>query len=171
MLNSLPTLFVTPPLSTWTPHIFFPNLCLASSHFMLPPWQDFLGQVYCTLGEIVGSPASRLEKPLGWVHFWFAQLCRNNKPHSKLEGVFLLYVSSQGDKLNSFNFANTSFQMLSDNENPVPPLSAFKCDIALLPDFTRTSKDEAVMNMSAFSSLLYHTLPWKIIPMCFDGNG
>ncbi|XP_035511818.1 copine-5 isoform X3 [Morone saxatilis] len=26
---------------------------------------DFLGQVYCTLGEIVGSPASRLEKPLG----------------------------------------------------------------------------------------------------------
>ncbi|KAJ7998892.1 hypothetical protein DPEC_G00209690 [Dallia pectoralis] len=26
---------------------------------------DFLGQVFCTLGEIVGSPASRLEKPLG----------------------------------------------------------------------------------------------------------
>uniref|UniRef100_A0A8C6PV65 Copine 5 n=1 Tax=Nothobranchius furzeri TaxID=105023 RepID=A0A8C6PV65_NOTFU len=25
---------------------------------------DFLGQVFCTLGEIVGSPASRLEKPL-----------------------------------------------------------------------------------------------------------
>lgn len=29
--------------------------------------QDFLGQTFCTLGEIVGSPASRLEKPLGWV--------------------------------------------------------------------------------------------------------
>uniref|UniRef100_A0A6Q2YM47 Copine Va n=1 Tax=Esox lucius TaxID=8010 RepID=A0A6Q2YM47_ESOLU len=28
--------------------------------------QDFLGQVFCTLGEIVGSPASRLEKPLGF---------------------------------------------------------------------------------------------------------
>uniref|UniRef100_A0A3Q1JFJ1 C2 domain-containing protein n=1 Tax=Anabas testudineus TaxID=64144 RepID=A0A3Q1JFJ1_ANATE len=28
---------------------------------------DFLGQVYCTLGEIVGSPASRLEKPLGGI--------------------------------------------------------------------------------------------------------
>uniref|UniRef100_A0AAZ3SIJ8 C2 domain-containing protein n=1 Tax=Oncorhynchus tshawytscha TaxID=74940 RepID=A0AAZ3SIJ8_ONCTS len=27
---------------------------------------DFLGQVFCTLGEIVGSPASRLEKPLGF---------------------------------------------------------------------------------------------------------
>ena len=27
--------------------------------------QDFLGQAFCTLGEIVGSPASRLEKPLG----------------------------------------------------------------------------------------------------------
>ncbi|XP_038605281.1 copine-5 isoform X1 [Tachyglossus aculeatus] len=26
--------------------------------------QDFLGQVFCTLGEIVGSPGSRLEKPL-----------------------------------------------------------------------------------------------------------
>ncbi|KAJ8370266.1 hypothetical protein SKAU_G00102940 [Synaphobranchus kaupii] len=26
---------------------------------------DFLGQVFCTLGEIVGSPGSRLEKPLG----------------------------------------------------------------------------------------------------------
>ncbi|KAA8591135.1 hypothetical protein FQN60_002078 [Etheostoma spectabile] len=29
--------------------------------------QDFLGQIYCTLGEIVGSPASRLEKPLGGI--------------------------------------------------------------------------------------------------------
>uniref|UniRef100_A0A8D0CTW8 Copine Va n=1 Tax=Sander lucioperca TaxID=283035 RepID=A0A8D0CTW8_SANLU len=28
---------------------------------------DFLGQIYCTLGEIVGSPASRLEKPLGGI--------------------------------------------------------------------------------------------------------
>uniref|UniRef100_A0A8C5CXX4 Copine Va n=1 Tax=Gadus morhua TaxID=8049 RepID=A0A8C5CXX4_GADMO len=28
---------------------------------------DFLGQVYCTLGEIVGSPASRLDKPLGGI--------------------------------------------------------------------------------------------------------
>ncbi|XP_028438869.1 copine-5-like isoform X1 [Perca flavescens] len=29
---------------------------------------DFLGQIYCTLGEIVGSPASRLEKPLGCLY-------------------------------------------------------------------------------------------------------
>ncbi|KAJ8378213.1 hypothetical protein AAFF_G00245010 [Aldrovandia affinis] len=28
---------------------------------------DFLGQVFCTLGEIVGSPGSRLEKPLGGI--------------------------------------------------------------------------------------------------------
>uniref|UniRef100_A0A674MN39 Copine Va n=1 Tax=Takifugu rubripes TaxID=31033 RepID=A0A674MN39_TAKRU len=28
---------------------------------------DFLGQVHCTLGEIVGSPASRLEKSLGGI--------------------------------------------------------------------------------------------------------
>lgn len=26
--------------------------------------QDFLGQAFCTLGEIVGSAGSRLEKPL-----------------------------------------------------------------------------------------------------------
>ncbi|XP_055021887.1 copine-5 [Boleophthalmus pectinirostris] len=30
-------------------------------------FNDFLGQVFCTLGEIVGSPASRLEKPLGGI--------------------------------------------------------------------------------------------------------
>ncbi|KAF7668802.1 hypothetical protein LDENG_00286990 [Lucifuga dentata] len=30
-------------------------------------FNDFLGQIYCTLGEIVGSPASRLEKPLGGI--------------------------------------------------------------------------------------------------------
>ncbi|KAJ4933797.1 hypothetical protein JOQ06_006608, partial [Pogonophryne albipinna] len=30
-------------------------------------FNDFLGQVHCTLGEIVGSPASRLEKPLGGI--------------------------------------------------------------------------------------------------------
>ncbi|MEQ2312113.1 Copine-5, partial [Ameca splendens] len=29
---------------------------------------DFLGQVFCTLGEIVGSPASRLEKQLVALH-------------------------------------------------------------------------------------------------------
>ncbi|XP_046896185.1 copine-5 isoform X3 [Hypomesus transpacificus] len=29
--------------------------------------KDFLGQMFCTLGEIVGSPASRLAKPLGGI--------------------------------------------------------------------------------------------------------
>lgn len=32
--------------------------------FYTPDVQDFLGQAFCTLGEIVGSPGSRLEKPL-----------------------------------------------------------------------------------------------------------
>uniref|UniRef100_A0A8C6M5U9 Copine Vb n=1 Tax=Nothobranchius furzeri TaxID=105023 RepID=A0A8C6M5U9_NOTFU len=36
-------------------------------HFLLHCLQDFLGQMFCTLGEIVGSPASRLEKPLGGI--------------------------------------------------------------------------------------------------------
>ena len=38
--------------------------------FKNPPsstFQDFLGQAYCTLGEVVGSLGSRSEKPLGWV--------------------------------------------------------------------------------------------------------
>uniref|UniRef100_A0A672NUJ7 Copine-5 n=1 Tax=Sinocyclocheilus grahami TaxID=75366 RepID=A0A672NUJ7_SINGR len=35
------------------------------SHLL--PLPDFLGQMFCTLGEIVGSPASRLEKPLGGI--------------------------------------------------------------------------------------------------------
>lgn len=61
LLNSSPTLLVTPrdppQCPTLSVHPTTP----------LPPRQDFLGQIYCTLGEIVGSPASRLEKPLGWV--------------------------------------------------------------------------------------------------------
>lgn len=64
MLNSSRPLLVTPrdPFECSRP------TSLSRSHFMpSSPWQDFLGQVFCTLGEIVGSPASRLEKPLGWV--------------------------------------------------------------------------------------------------------
>ncbi|XP_016415304.1 copine-5-like, partial [Sinocyclocheilus rhinocerous] len=30
-------------------------------------FNDFLGQTFCTLGEIVGSPGSHLEKPLGGI--------------------------------------------------------------------------------------------------------
>uniref|UniRef100_A0A4W4EWG7 C2 domain-containing protein n=1 Tax=Electrophorus electricus TaxID=8005 RepID=A0A4W4EWG7_ELEEL len=40
---------------------------------------DFLGQTFCTLGEIVGSPASRLEKPLGIILFQLSS--REYKPH------------------------------------------------------------------------------------------
>lgn len=66
MFNSSPTLLDTFHDPPDRPHplpqtyvSLHPTLCY------LLPWQDFLGQVYCTLGEIVGSPASRLEKPLG----------------------------------------------------------------------------------------------------------
>lgn len=37
----------------------FADFCLSVFHS-----QDFLGQAFCTLGEIVGSLGSRLEKPL-----------------------------------------------------------------------------------------------------------
>lgn len=74
MLISSRTVLVTPPWSTW----MFPSyVSLSASHFMpSSPWQDFLGQVFCTLGEIVGSPASRLEKPLGWVWILRCSFCR-----------------------------------------------------------------------------------------------
>lgn len=41
------------------------SLCLIPFLSLIFFFQDFLGQTFCTLGEIVGSPASRLEKPLG----------------------------------------------------------------------------------------------------------
>lgn len=73
MLNSSRPLLVTPrdPFECSHP------TSLSRSHFMpSSPWQDFLGQVFCTLGEIVGSPASRLEKPLGWVEISQCSICR-----------------------------------------------------------------------------------------------
>ncbi|XP_054464759.1 copine-5 isoform X3 [Anoplopoma fimbria] len=48
---------------------------------------DFLGQVYCTLGEIVGSPASRLEKPLGIGSFSiFSPERRSGRPSPPVSG-------------------------------------------------------------------------------------
>uniref|UniRef100_A0A671W9R3 Copine Vb n=1 Tax=Sparus aurata TaxID=8175 RepID=A0A671W9R3_SPAAU len=46
---------------------FPPSSFLSFLSSFLPSFQDFLGQMFCTLGEIVGSPASRLEKPLGGI--------------------------------------------------------------------------------------------------------
>lgn len=72
LISSSPELFVTLLDTPKHPPPFAPNLCVSLQptifyHPSRPPWQDFLGQVHCTLGEIVGSPASRLEKSLGWV--------------------------------------------------------------------------------------------------------
>lgn len=75
LITSSPELFVTllatPKHPIPLPQSFLslslslhPTICY---HTTRPPRQDFLGQVHCTLGEIVGSPASRLEKSLGWV--------------------------------------------------------------------------------------------------------
>lgn len=47
--------------------------------------QDFLGQMFCTLGEIVGSPASRLEKPLGWVGVQVNSCNGKKAPNSKCD--------------------------------------------------------------------------------------
>ena len=40
------------------------SLVVDSGLFCTLDVQDFLGQAFCTLGEIVGSPGSRLEKSL-----------------------------------------------------------------------------------------------------------
>lgn len=47
--------FCLPPLNV--------SMVLTES-FLLNPSQDFLGQAFCTLGEIFGSLGCRLEKPL-----------------------------------------------------------------------------------------------------------
>lgn len=67
MFNCSPTLLDTFHDPPEHPHPL-PQTYVSLHPTLCPPppaWQDFLGQVYCTLGEIVGSPASRLEKPLG----------------------------------------------------------------------------------------------------------
>lgn len=75
IINSSPTFLITPVI-----HLNAPVLHFSPSHFIpSSSWQDFLGQVHCTLGEIVGSPASRLEKPLMWVSkFWNFQFFQWN---------------------------------------------------------------------------------------------
>uniref|UniRef100_A0A3B5BIC5 Copine-5 n=1 Tax=Stegastes partitus TaxID=144197 RepID=A0A3B5BIC5_9TELE len=53
------------PFSILHPQPCPPSFLSSIFSSLLPSLQDFLGQMFCTLGEIVGSPASRLEKPLG----------------------------------------------------------------------------------------------------------
>lgn len=55
--------------ASFSPHRLFSSSFAHDMPFLIRSCalQDFLGQTFCTLGEIVGSPASRLEKPLGWV--------------------------------------------------------------------------------------------------------
>uniref|UniRef100_A0A8C7DQX6 Copine 5 n=1 Tax=Oncorhynchus kisutch TaxID=8019 RepID=A0A8C7DQX6_ONCKI len=66
-VRSRTTLSLSLSLSLFLSPSLFLTLCisLALSLSLSLSLQDFLGQVFCTLGEIVGSPASRLEKPLG----------------------------------------------------------------------------------------------------------
>lgn len=67
LISSSPELFVTLPDTPKLPLPLPQNFVSLHPSCPRPPMQDFLGQVHCTLGEIVGSPASRLEKSLGWV--------------------------------------------------------------------------------------------------------
>lgn len=42
----------------------FVSMWNMNSEFYVTAFQDFLGQMFCTLGEIVGSQGSRLEKSI-----------------------------------------------------------------------------------------------------------
>ena len=53
------------------------QFCFIDLILIVLHWQDFLGQAHCTLGEVVGSLGSRIEKSLGWV-----MLCINDDPTS-----------------------------------------------------------------------------------------
>uniref|UniRef100_A0AAQ5ZZS1 Copine-8 n=1 Tax=Amphiprion ocellaris TaxID=80972 RepID=A0AAQ5ZZS1_AMPOC len=57
---------------------------------------DFLGQVHCTLGEIVGSPASRLEKPLGYGKPKPCRVYKNGIPGKKC-GTIILSAEELGN--------------------------------------------------------------------------
>ena len=66
--------------------------CTDNEEFLLIDfvhWQDFLGRLECTLGEIVGGSSGRMEAKLQWVnkiqrlhHIWLLQNCMriNNLP-------------------------------------------------------------------------------------------
>lgn len=63
--------------ANFSPHRLFSSSFAHDMPFLIRSCalQDFLGQTFCTLGEIVGSPASRLEKPLGWVEMSDSLAC------------------------------------------------------------------------------------------------
>uniref|UniRef100_A0A669CX14 Copine Va n=1 Tax=Oreochromis niloticus TaxID=8128 RepID=A0A669CX14_ORENI len=58
---------------------------------------DFLGQVFCTLGEIVGSPASRLEKPLGHIKAFQICVCFHSGIPGKKCGTIILSAEELGN--------------------------------------------------------------------------
>uniref|UniRef100_A0A8C0ISY3 Uncharacterized protein n=1 Tax=Chelonoidis abingdonii TaxID=106734 RepID=A0A8C0ISY3_CHEAB len=63
----------------------FDLIRILDAHHGPLPRQDFLGQAFCTLGEIVGSAGSRLEKPLTMGAFTLHS--RTGKPMPSVGGV------------------------------------------------------------------------------------
>uniref|UniRef100_A0A6Q2Y3D0 C2 domain-containing protein n=1 Tax=Esox lucius TaxID=8010 RepID=A0A6Q2Y3D0_ESOLU len=99
---------------------------------------DFLGQVFCTLGEIVGSPASRLEKPLGAT----MQFCANKLDKKDFFGKsdpFMVFYRSNED--GTFTICHKT-EVVKNTLNPV--WQSFTIPVRALcnGDFDRTIKVE-----------------------------
>ncbi|XP_041051459.1 copine-5b isoform X2 [Carcharodon carcharias] len=58
---------------------------------------DFLGQMFCTLGEIVGSSGSRLEKPLMYTRFCQSKQSRSSGIPGKKCGTIVLSAEELGN--------------------------------------------------------------------------
>ncbi|KAG8142787.1 hypothetical protein E2320_005981 [Naja naja] len=131
-----------------------------------PVLQDFLGQVFCTLGEIVGSQGSRLEKPvmflatppIGWVHL--LEAAEKDKSREKVhEAVLMQFCANKLDKKDFFGKSDPFLVFFRSNEdgsftichktevikNTLNPVwQAFKISIRALcnGDYDRTIKIE-----------------------------
>uniref|UniRef100_A0A8C0HRX6 Copine 8 n=1 Tax=Buteo japonicus TaxID=224669 RepID=A0A8C0HRX6_9AVES len=123
--------------------------------FYVTAFQDFLGQMFCTLGEIVGSQGSRLEKSIVVVNCMYVtflyylfqdsvlmQFCANKLDKKDFFGKsdpFLVFHRSNED--GSFTICHKT-EVIKNTLNPV--WQAFKISVRALcnGDYDRTIKVE-----------------------------
>uniref|UniRef100_A0A3Q2Q8N3 Copine 8 n=1 Tax=Fundulus heteroclitus TaxID=8078 RepID=A0A3Q2Q8N3_FUNHE len=129
-------------------------------HISLIP-QDFLGQAFCTLGEVVGSLGSRLEKPLGGIQ---GKKCgtiivKAEELNNCRESVMMQFCGTKLDKKDFFGKSDPFLVFYRSNEDSTftichktevvkntlnPVWQAFKIPVRALcnGDYDRTIKVE-----------------------------